>query len=163
MVLANYNLADNHCRFILSANQSMSWQQTLIFLYLVGAVNAIIAVGCLYFGLWLVLPFSGLEMLLLTVCLYLVSHRTNSREIITIDKDQIVIESGYRRIAKRQTFSRHWAKIAITTPTHQWYASRLLIGTHGKRVEIGRDLVEQERIALAKALTQILPLHRGLI
>jgi len=62
-----------------------------------------------------------------------------------------------------QTFSRHWAKIAITTSTHQWYASRLLIGTHGKRVEIGRDLVEQERIALAKALTQVLPLHQGLI
>lgn len=163
MVLANYNLADDHCRFILRANQSMSWRQTLIFLYLIGTVNAIIAAGCLYFGLWLVLPFSGLEMVLLTVCLYLVSRQTNTHEVITVDKNHIIIESGCRRIAKRKAFSRHWAKVAVTTPTHEWYASRLHIGAHGKRVEIGRHLVEQERIALARALTQILPLHQGSI
>ena len=55
--------AEEGYRFVLSPNCSISWRQLLAF-YLLTCVVAL-AVGLFFTmqGLWLVLPFSGIEML----------------------------------------------------------------------------------------------------
>jgi len=153
--------ASNHCQFVVRANQSMSWRQTLWFLYATYAVTGVIVIMCMYHGLWIVLPFSGLEMLVLTICLYVVSCRTSTYEVITVNQEQVIIETGRRQVRERKVFPRYWAKVALTAPPHRWYASRLVIGSHGKKVEIGRYLIEQERIDLARALAQLLQGPQG--
>ncbi|OQW93821.1 MAG: hypothetical protein BWK79_09120 [Beggiatoa sp. IS2] len=156
MISATCASASNHCQFVIRANHSMSWKQTLWFLYATYTVTGAVVAMCIYYGLWMVLPFSGLEMLVLTICLYTVSRRTSTYEVITVNQEQVIIETGRRRVQERKVFPRYWAKVALTSPPHRWYASRLIIGSHGKRVEIGRYLVEQERIDLARALAQLL-------
>jgi uncharacterized membrane protein len=54
-------VSDNGYRFVLSPNCSISWRELLVF-YLVTCLVAL-AVGLFFTlqGLWMVLPFSGLE------------------------------------------------------------------------------------------------------
>jgi uncharacterized membrane protein len=75
----------DYYRFVLSPNCSISWSELVVF-YLVICLFAL-AVGLFFTlqGLWLVLPFSGLEMLALGLGLHLTSRRVCRREIITFD------------------------------------------------------------------------------
>lgn len=161
MVRTTYNPTRDHCELVIRTNQSMTWKENLIFLYLASTVAFIIAVFCAFLGFWLVLPFTGLEISLLTLCLYIVSRRTSVCEVVTIKDDQVIIERGRRQVEERNVFSRYWAKVALRAPTHQWYASKLTISSHGKQVEVGQDLVEEERINLAETLIQLIPMRRA--
>lgn len=162
MVVTAHDSASDQCKFIIRANQSMTWRENLLFLYLAGTVAGIITAFCMFFGLWLVLPFTGAEMILLTVSLYVVSRRTSTCEVVTIKDDHIIVEKGRHRVEERKVFSRHWAKVALSIPAHQWYASKLTIGSHGKRIEVGQDLIEEERINLAKMLTQFVSARQAI-
>jgi len=161
MVQTTCNSTEDHCELVIRTNQSMTWKENLMFLYLASALAMIIALFCAFLGFWLVLPFTGLEITLLTVCLYMVSRRTSVCEVVTIKDDQIIIEKGRRRVEERNVFSRHWVKVALSAPTHQWYASKLMIGSHGKHIEVGQDLIEAERVDLAETLAQLVPMRRA--
>jgi len=161
MVKATCNPTKDHCELVIRTNQSMTWKENLIFLYLASAVAIIIAVFCAFLGFWLVLPFTGLEISLLAVCLYMVSRRTSVYEVVTIKDDKIIVERGWRRVEERKVFSRYWATVALRAPAHQWYASKLVIGSHGKQIEVGQYLVEEERVNLAETLAQLIPMRRA--
>jgi len=161
MVQTTCNLTKGHCELVIRTNQSMTWKENLIFLYLASTVAIIIATFCMFLGFWLVLPFTGLEISLLAVCLYKVSRRTSVCEVVTIKDDQIIVERGRRQVEERSVFSRYWVKVALSAPTHQWYASKLLIGSHGKQIEVGQDLIEEERVNLAETLAQLIPMRRA--
>jgi Integral membrane protein (DUF2244) len=51
-------------------------------------------------GLWLVLPFSGLEMLALGIGLYVTSRRVYRREVITLDPECTRIEKVYSELTR---------------------------------------------------------------
>lgn len=161
MVQTTHDLVKNHCALVIRTNQSMTWQENLIFFYLASAIAVIIAVFCVFLGFWLVLPFTGLEIALLATCLYLVSRRTSMCEVVTIKDDHVIIEKGQRRVEECNVFSRHWTKVALNAPTHHWHASKLLVGAHGKQIEIGQDLIEAERINLAETLEQLIPIRQA--
>jgi uncharacterized membrane protein len=54
--------------------------------------------------LWLVLPFSGLEMLVLGVGLYLTSQKVYRKEVITLDRHYLCTEKGGNRVRRRWQF-----------------------------------------------------------
>lgn len=161
MVQTTCNPTKDHCELVIRTNQSMTWKENLIFLYLASAVAIIIALFCAFLGFWLVLPFTGLEISLLAVCLYMVSRRISVCEVVIIKDDQVIIERGRRQVEERSVFLRYWTKVALRAPTHQWYASKLIIGSHGKQIEVGQDLIEEERVNLAETLAQLIPMRRA--
>lgn len=141
------------CQFIIAANQSMTWRQTRLFLAATYALSGLILLVCLSLGLWPIIPFAGLELMALTYCLYLVACRNGTREIVTVNEQHVIVEKSRRRVLERQTFPRYWVKVVLCAPPHRWYASRLTIGSHGRTIEVGRCLVEAERIELARELS----------
>ncbi|MEM7016977.1 MAG: DUF2244 domain-containing protein [Pseudomonadota bacterium] len=138
-------------------NKSMSWQQNLLFIYSIGFISGALSLYFLYHGAWMIVPFVGLEILVLTVCLYIVYCRIDTQEVITIESSQVIIESGRHKIRKRNVFNRYWTRVDLQEPSYRWYASRLFIGSHGKQIEIGAALVEDERKSLAKELAKMIP------
>lgn len=138
--------------FVIAPNQSMSWNELLLAYGGVAGVTLAIAVYFWARGLTLVLPFSGLELLALGAALYVTAWRGGAREVITITDDVVCVESGRKRPENRHQFQRHWTRIVLQHSWIAWRPSRLLVCSHGREIEIGRFLNEQERMGLAKVL-----------
>ena len=136
-------------RFVLSPNCSISWRE-LVFFYLLTCVVAL-AVGLFFTlqGLWLVLPFSGLEMLLLGIALYITSRRVYQREVITLDQQRTRIEKGVRRVHQSWEFNTHWVRVIDQPGDGPRPRRRLALGMSGESVEVGSFLANSEKEALA--------------
>ncbi len=144
------------CRFILCPNRSLTWRGTVLFFMSLVVVSGIIAVPLTNMGFWLVLPFAGLELLLVGIGLYQVACRCYEREVIHVGQTTIHIERGRRYPQQRCTVGRPWAKVVLERCPRRWYPSRLVIRSHGRAIEIGRFLNEEERQQLAIELTRSL-------
>jgi uncharacterized membrane protein len=118
--------------------------------YLLTCVVAL-AVGLFFTlqGLWLVLPFSGLEMLALGFGLYLTSRKVYRKEIITLDQDRVRIEKGVRRVDQSWEFKTPWIRV-VEEPQDDRIARRTLaISMNGESVEVGSFLANSEKDELA--------------
>jgi uncharacterized membrane protein len=100
-------------------------------------------------GLWLVLPFSGLEMLVLGLGLHLTSRKVYRQEVITLDRDRIRIEKGVRQIDQYWEFESSWVRLIDEQAGGRNRRRRLALGAHGKYVEVGNFLDNLERDELA--------------
>lgn len=147
-------------RFILRPDRSLSWQGNLIFVGSVAAIAFTIGIGFAVIGLWLVLPFAGLEIGLLTIGLYLTVLRRHQVEIVSIRHDEVEISKGVERLGAQPrettTFPRAWVRVAYRRAEHPWYPCRLVLGAHGREVEIGDFLHGSERRSCATALGNML-------
>ena len=143
-------------RFVLQPNQSLSWRGSQFFFLSLCMISAAVAVPLAWMGFWLILPFAGLELCALWLVLYLVARRSQQREIIYITADSIRIEKGKHHVEQQWTLMRLWARVVLEQCPKQWYPSRLIIRSHGRAVEVGRFLNEDERQHLASELNRCL-------
>lgn len=60
---------DSNTRLIVTANQSMSWKANLYLAASLGVVCMGVAIAMAAYGLWMVIPFAGLEVIFIVVCL----------------------------------------------------------------------------------------------
>lgn len=107
-------------------------------------------------GLWLVLPFSGAEWLLLAYCFRLSMRTASVCEVITITETSVIVEKERNRPEETYRFQRAWVALDWAEPEIKGHPSRLSFRLHGRRIEVGRFLAESERMALARELRQIL-------
>jgi len=103
-----------------------------------GTVTMSIAVGFAAYGLWLVLPYAGLECCALGMAYFWLKKQANDFEMIYLENDQIIIESSFSGTYQKVIFSRYWIQISV----EQVRANRLkiFVGSHGNRLEVGRLL-----------------------
>ena len=97
-----------------------------------------IAVGFASYGLWLVLPYAGLECLALGLSYFWLKKQANDFEMIYLENDQIVFESSFSGVHQKVMFNRYWIQISI----EQMKANRIkvFVGSHGNKLEVGRLL-----------------------
>ena len=135
---------------IVQPNNNLTWRRTkLVFLFFALCL-ASVGLYCYVLGAWLVVPFAGLELLVIGLGLYLQCLSSHQREIIQIDENTLCLtDCKGRQLA---SFPRAWLKVVQTQDPKGWYPSRLFIGSHGRYVEIGKNLVESERSSLADNL-----------
>jgi uncharacterized membrane protein len=143
---------------VIRPNQSLSWRQAV-------QVYAAIAIVCLGIGIayalhgfWTVLPFAGLEILVLGAAFYLCLTRSQIREVVSVNASVVTVEKGRKIPEERWECPRAWARISLEPPQFAWYPSRLAIAFQGRQVELGAFLNEEERRALAAELQQVI--HR---
>ena len=141
--------SDNRYRFVILPNCSISWRELLVF-YLLTCVLAL-GIGLLFFsaGMWLVLPFSGLEMLALGTALYLTSRKVHRREVITLDSKRVIIEKGVSRVDQSWEFETVGTRLIDEKPGARGGRRKLVLGAHGNYVEIGEFLDNLEKDELA--------------
>ena len=134
----------------------MTWRDALRFYLGMVTVSFGIAIFFATNGAWPVLPFAGLEMLVLAVALYITARRCARWEMISIDADSIHIYRSPSKYSPSVSFRRAWAKIELQPGEKSRYLPRLLIRSHGRSVEVGRCLNESERKHLAHELASAL-------
>ncbi len=107
-------------------------------------------------GLWVILPFAGIEILMLTGILYWSGLQSTHREIISIDANTVKVEIGRRNSRRQYEFQRAWTKIELRPPALPSRQTRLVMRSKGKELEIGACLTEPERKELATSITKAL-------
>ncbi|MCB1785013.1 MAG: DUF2244 domain-containing protein [Chromatiaceae bacterium] len=142
----------------------MSWHQSMMFLAALAVPLLLVSLVLAARGLWLVLPFAGLELAAVYACIYIVSHASRRCEVVSISESLVTIEKGRDRgrcperggPEQRVEFARGWVKVELSKNRERWYPRRLWIGVSGKRVEIGEFLVDEEKAELAAELDRLL-------
>ena len=137
-------------------NRAMSWQHIMMFYFAIATITLAIAINFYTQGLTLILPFAGLELAALGVVLYISAWRSNIKEVISISGEKIKIEIGRDAPEEVYEFDKVWAKIVLQKSWNNWYPSRLLLRSHGRQIELGKFLNEQERQCLEVELKKVI-------
>lgn len=129
---------------ILTPNRSASWRQTKWLLIILGTFVLGVAIAWSFVGAWIVLPFAGFEVGLLTILMTKVSRRTYQKQVVTVDESQIKVESGVETPDKTHAFDRHASHLNITEPEHSMDKARLTLTDHKNSLELGAFLNQQD-------------------
>jgi uncharacterized membrane protein len=136
----------------IAPNCSLRPQSAVLFFASICAVSFTIAGVLALKGLWPILPFAGLEMLLLGWALKVSMRRRHSSQTILLTDDLVRIETRDGSRVQQIEFTRHWARVTLRRADFRLHPSRLTIESHGRACEVGGFLNEEERRALAGQL-----------
>jgi len=132
---------------LIEPNRPISWQDNIRFIKIYSLVSFIISAIAFYHGLFLVMPFSGIEVLFVSLCLYLVYKHYTRCEVLYFTSDTIIIESGEHTADKHIEYQRYWSKFHIDNKGN-YDIPRLSINSKGKETEIGDFLNYRDKLVL---------------
>ena len=139
---------------LLQPNLSLSWKQNARLIVIVIFILSVISGYFVSIGGWLVLPFSGLEIILISVSLYMFFRHYELQEVIRFNEDRLIIERGKDKPEKTWVYQRHWSKFHIHE--HGIYdIPKVCLVSHGKEVELGAFLGYDDKLLFIKNLEQI--------
>ena len=138
---------------ITRPNCSLSVAGRLLFFCVALFFSAIIAVGFAFAGAWLILPFSGLEVLALGWALYYVSCHASDYECIVISGGSMIVEVRDHKIVQRAEFQRYWVQ-TVVLPASRQGKCRVWVRAHGQEMELGRFADDEGRMALARQIRE---------
>ena len=113
MVILHTEVAAGEAIFTLRPNCSFSWRGMKIAFFVLAVSLICVAVYFAAQGAWLVLPFTGLEILLLGAGIYTSARRGTTREVIHIGHADVAVYRGRRQLTEVCRFSRPWARVKL--------------------------------------------------
>lgn len=149
---------DLGCKIVATPNNSSSTKENMFLLLAIATVSLLIALCFARIGAWLVLPFAGLEVLAFAyVFNYIFLHSTDF-ESISVEHERVIIEKRKDKEVTKTEFPRHWAQVSVrNNESNGLFGSKnaLFISSHGKEVEFGESLInDEQRVLLAQAIKQ---------
>ena len=156
MVYSEFNPDTGNGLIILKPNNSATWRFNMMIAASLAFLATLISTFFLLQGLWLIAPFSGLEVLVLLGCLYLCARSNIQTEIIKFSPDKVVIEQGRTFAEKSWEYHRSWAKIFVRKPRHKGHPDQIVIRSHGEELELGSFLNKDDKQTLVNKLRKII-------
>lgn len=156
MVHSEINPGTGNGMIILKPNNSASWHSNMMLLASLAMLALVISTFFLMQGLWLIMPFSGLEVLALFSCLYLCARANIKAEVITFTSDKVVIERGRIFAEKSWEYHRSRTKIFVKRPKLEDHPPKIVICSHGRETELGLFLNSDDKTMLVKKLRKII-------
>ena len=156
MVKIENNTEENTYRILLRPNQSTDWKTSFIFISIIAFTCLAIGIGFAFAGATMILPFAGLEVIFVGVCVYLVMKQTYKQEVITLTQETLKIEKGEGKIDQVWEYFRMWSFVSVERPQHPWYPAHIAVTSKGERVPIGDFLNEDEKEELVSNLERII-------
>ncbi len=140
--------------FKIRPNNSLSPRGLFAAAVAFGLLLGLIALRFALMGFWLLVPFLLADFLAVAAAFYFIRKRGAIHESVQIDGQQLLIQHHETHKAKSWAFDLHWVKIDLQKHAHPWQPSRLLLGSHGKWIELANFLTNEERASLFIALKQ---------
>jgi uncharacterized membrane protein len=132
-------------------NNSLSASGRFLVVGSLAVVSLTISLGFVALGAWPVLPFWGLEMLGLYFAFRIVGRHADDYERISIRGDCVLVEKSEAKRHTRHEFNRHWARLVVQ-PAGGGRHARVALRSHGREVEVGCHLTDDQRLEFAHAL-----------
>lgn len=149
-------------KLVLEPNKSMSWQANKRILLVMFLVNITIGVSFAFVGAWMILPFAGLEIMLVGIGMYYVCWKLNFKEVITIESDSLILQKGVYYPKRTWQWQRSHTKLIKQPSRYRMSAPKLLLRHLNESVEVGGFLNRNEKKRLRQEL-QALGLQLSII
>lgn len=130
---------------IAKPNASASAESVCRLLLSLGILTGLIALAFVHIGAWMVLPFAGLELVLVVLAFVWVLKHRDDYEKITIVEDHVEIEQSVLGKIKHVRFQRYWTRITLRESENG--KTSLWIGSRNQEVEFGRDTMNNAQRA----------------
>lgn len=141
-------------RITLLPNRSADWRQARWLLLLLAIPVAAVAIGWSLAGMWVILPFAGIEFSLVAFFMYHVSRQTLRRQEIRLTDKSITVVSGLSYPERFCHSSRQAARVSLLEPEKPTDLVRIHLYTASGHCELGRFLGHADRARLANLLHQ---------
>lgn len=139
---------------LIEPNRPIEWSDNVRFIKYLALISIIIAAFFVYHGFLLVLPFSGIEVIWVSVCLYLVFKHYSTCQVLHFTKDSVILESGKTSASQRIEYQRYWSTFYVDCDG-QYNIPRLSISSKGKTTEIGYFLNFDDKSKLINIITNM--------
>lgn len=117
----------------------------------IAAVSLFIAFAFALLGAWLVLPFAGLELLALAAALGHLERHATDFEAVRLHAGHLSVEVRDGETCTQQDCAACWMRFFLCRPPEAG-ATRLRFRAHGRHIDIGRWMSEEQLRAMAAEL-----------
>lgn len=156
MVETQINQQEKRGHIVLSPNLSVRWRDNILFLYVVCGMAVFIGLSFTLLGMWLVLPFTGLEVIALITVVYYVAHKCHRIEVIRVEGGCVQVERGYTRPQSSWHSDLFWTRLIVLPQERPWHHLRIFLRGRNDQIEIGAFLNEEDKRILIKQLRQFI-------
>ena len=156
MVAAEFDEAATRGQIVLTPNRSWTWRANTYLVASLMVISGTVAIMFTMNGLWLVLPFTVLEMSILTGCLYYCVRRTHTTEVLTLSKSTLVFERGINRPTQRFDLDRYFSRFFLEAAKHPWYRKKVSLRCREQHFEVGSFLSDEEKDDLVSQLRNMI-------
>jgi uncharacterized membrane protein len=132
----------------LMPNRSANWSQTKKLMAVMAFFVLLIALAWMFVGVWMILPFAGLEVGLLAFLMYRVSYSTYQKQIITLQGDRLMFQAGVYYPNRNCEFNLHDLAVHTIEPKLPLDQTQLFLQDSTQRVEIAQFLNQDDRKVL---------------
>lgn len=145
-------MSDTPTRWTIKRNCSASPRQLALVFASILLVSLIFGFAFASHGLWMVLPFVGIEMLAVAAAFICYGrHATDSERIELSDGEVRLLQvDGSRRVERR--WPAPWTRVEVSAPRGVLAHPHVYVGARGERLEVGRLLTDERRLQLAREL-----------
>ncbi|MEM7207616.1 MAG: DUF2244 domain-containing protein [Pseudomonadota bacterium] len=140
---------------VIQGNQAMSWRDNVILVAVFASIGLLIATGFAVQGLWLVFPFVGLEIALLSAGLYACLKGLQEKEVITVTASDVTLERGVKTPRERVVAARGETRVKYRQPENEFFVGELNLDMGGRIQPVGRCLGRDEKGKLARQLREL--------
>lgn len=116
---------------------------------LLAGVTLLIALVFAALGAWLILPFAGLEAVVLIVVFDWFARHANDSECLEIRGNAVKLAVREQSHTQHYEWNRAWARLVVDARPS---SVRLALRSHGREIEVGRYLDESGKQQLAREL-----------
>jgi len=153
MVELNNN--NSQTTLVITANRSMSWETNKKILAFMFLVNMVIALSWTAMGAWMVLPFAGLEILLVGIGMYYVSWKLSFKEILLFEADSLILQKGVYYPKQEWRWQLSDTTLIKQPSKYRLSAPALFLEHQNQRIEIGNAINRSEKKQLREHLLRL--------
>lgn len=144
---------------ILHPHRSLGRGGFRVLMGVVVVLNLIVGGLCLAAGAWPVVPFCGLDVLLIWIAFKLNYRAARLYERVRLtDADLTVQRVAWKKPERRWTFQPYWLRIRVEDRPDA--PQQVTLTSHGQSVQVGSFLSPDERVEFARSLEDALRLWR---
>ena len=130
-------------------NSLSSSGRRLVFAFILTVSFGIAVAFSVALGAWPILPFAGIEMVVLYVAFRYIDRHAGDYERITIRGDSVAVEVAEGGRIAHFELNRYWAQVVCE---HE--GAHLALRSHGREIEVGRHLCDEQRLEMARGLAR---------
>ena len=138
----------------ISPNYSLRGWSRVIFLGSLAFICLAIGVFFLFMGAALILPFAGLELIIVLVCFYISFRWSQQKEIIYLSNEKVKLEKG--RLIKEKSWEEYRSFVVFEVETDQYNSNQFCFQSKGQRFYFGSFLNEEDKLILKNELKRII-------
>jgi uncharacterized membrane protein len=147
--------AGGSTNFVVRPNRSLSAAGIAAMCLACSALALTVGIGLALVGAWMVLPFAGVEIVVIGVlCRWLYRHLDDC-EVIAVGSERIGVRQRCGRAESYEEFQCYWTRVVLERGNER-RPSRLWIGSHGRYLRLAEHINEGDRRRLADALRDAL-------